>query len=305
MLRITKAVVGVASTAVLALSMAACGDDSNDGGSGGTPTGGASTAASVDSALAAKVPDAIKSDGKIVVGSDASYAPSEFVGDDGKTIEGFDVDLFKAVAAKLGLTAEFTNAKFGEIIAGVDTGKYEVGVSSFTINPERTKDHLMVSYFSAGTQWATKQGNPAGVAPDNACGKKIAVQKDTVQETDDLPKRQQACKDGGKPAITVDSYVGQDQATTSVVSGKDDAMLADSPVIAYAVKKSNGQLQTLGDIYDSAPYGYVAKKADQGFAEAIQGALQQLISDGSYKQILDKWGVAAGAITTPEINPAA
>jgi polar amino acid transport system substrate-binding protein len=304
MLRITKAVVGVASTAVLALSMTACGDDSSDGGSGGAPTGGASTATSVDSALAAKVPDAIKSDGKILVGSDASYAPSEFVGDDGKTIEGFDVDLFKAVAAKLGLTAEFTNAKFGEIIAGVDTGKYEVGVSSFTINAERTKDHLMVSYFSAGTQWATKQGNSAGVDPNSACGKKIAVQKDTVQETDDLPKRQQACKDGGKPAITVDSYVGQDQATTSVVSGKDDAMLADSPVIAYAVKKSNGQLQTLGDIYDSAPYGYVAKKADQGLAEAIQGALQQLISDGSYKQILDKWGVAAGAITTPEINPA-
>jgi polar amino acid transport system substrate-binding protein len=304
MLRITKAVLGVASTAVLAVSMAACGDDSTDGGSGGAPTGGPSTAASVDSTLAAKVPDAIKSDGKIVVGSDASYAPNEFLADDGKTVQGFDVDLFNAVAAKLGLTAEFTNAKFGEIIAGVDTGKYEVGVSSFTINAERTKDHLMVSYFSAGTQWATKQGNSAGVAPDNACGKKIAVQKDTVQETDDLPVRQQACKDAGKPEITVDPYLGQDQATTSVVSGKDDAMLADSPIIAYAVKQSNGQLQTLGDIYDSAPYGYVAKKADQGLAEAIQGALQQLISDGSYKQILDKWGVAAGAITTPEINPA-
>jgi polar amino acid transport system substrate-binding protein len=305
MLRITKAVVGVASTAVLALSMAACGDDSNDSGSGGgTSTGGPSAATSVDAALAGKVPDAVKSDGKIVVGSDASYAPNEFLADDGKTIQGFDVDLFTAVAAKLGLTAEFTNAKFGEIIAGVDTGKYEVGVSSFTINAERTKDHLMVSYFSAGTQWATKQGNSAGVDPNNACGKKIAVQKDTVQETDDLPKRQQACKDAGKPAITVDSYVGQDQATTSVVSGKDDAMLADSPIIAYAVKKSNGQLETLGDIYDSAPYGYVAKKADQGLAEAIQGALQQLISDGSYKQILDRWGVAAGAITTPEINPA-
>jgi polar amino acid transport system substrate-binding protein len=301
MLRITKAVVGVASAVVLAVSMAACGD--SDGSGGDTATGGTSAAPSVDSALAAKVPDAIKSDGKILVGSDASYAPSEFLADDGKTIQGFDVDLFKAVAGKLGLQAEFTNAKFGEIIAAVDTGKYEVGVSSFTINPERTKDHLMISYFSAGTQWAAKKGNPAGVDPSSACGKKIAVQKDTVQETDDLPKRQTACTGAGKPAITVDSYVGQDQATTSVVTGKDDAMLADSPVVAYAVKQSSGQLETLGDIYDSAPYGYVTTKANQGLAEAIQGALQQLISDGTYKQILDKWGVSAGAITTPEINP--
>jgi polar amino acid transport system substrate-binding protein len=298
----TKALAGVAGAALLALSMAACGGDSDDSGSAGTPTGGASATASVDSALAAKVPDSIKSDGKIIVGTDASYAPSEFLGEDGKTVQGFDVDLFNAVVAKLGLKAEYTNAKFGEIIAAVDTGKYEVGVSSFTINAERTKDHLMVSYFSAGTQWATKKGT-SGVAPDNACGKKVAVQKDTVQETDDLPVRQKACKDAGKPAITVDSYVGQDQATTSVVTGKDDAMLADSPVVAYAVKQSNGQLETLGDVYDSAPYGYVITKTNQGLAEAIQGALQLLISDGSYKQILDKWGVAGGAITTPEINP--
>jgi polar amino acid transport system substrate-binding protein len=305
MLRITKAMVGVAGATVLALSMAACGGDSDDSGGGGTATGGPSAAApQVDAALAAKVPDAIKSDGKIVVGTDASYAPNEFLADDGKTIQGFDVDLFNAVAAKLGLTAEFTNAKFGEIIAGVDTGKYEIGVSSFTINAERTKDHLMVSYFSAGTQWATRAGNPAGVDPDDACGKKVAVQKDTVQEIDDLPVRQKACQDAGKPAITVDSYVGQDQATTSVVSGKDDAMLADSPIIAYAIKQSGGQLEALGEVYDSAPYGYVVTKANQGFAEAIQGALQQLISDGGYKQILDKWGVGNGAITTPEINPA-
>ncbi len=302
MLRITKAVVGVASAAVLVVSMAACGGDSDDSG-GGAPTGGPSAAPSVDSALAAKVPDAIKSDGKILVGTDASYAPNEFLANDGKTIQGFDVDLFNAVAGKLGLQAEFTNGKFGEIIAAVDTGKYEIGVSSFTINAERTKDHLMISYFSAGTQWATKAGNPAGVDPNSACGKKVAVQKDTVQETDDLPKRQTDCTGAGKPGITVDSYVAQDQATTSVVTGKDDAMLADSPVVAYAVKQSGGQLATLGDIYDSAPYGYVASKANQGLAEAIQGALQQLISDGSYKQILDKWGVAAGAITSPEINP--
>ncbi|HEV8652977.1 MAG TPA: ABC transporter substrate-binding protein [Actinomycetes bacterium] len=284
----------------LALALAACGSSGTE--SGGTATTAGSTP-SVDQALAAKVPAAIKSDGKILVGTDASYAPSEFLDTDGKTVIGFDVDLFNAVAAKLGLKTEYQSAVFSAIIPGIQSGKYEIGVSSFTINAERKQQANMVSYYSAGTQWATKQANPNGVKPDDACGKKVAVQTDTVQDTEDLPKRQQACKGAGKPAITVDRYQRQDQATASVVSGKDDAMLADSPVVAYAVKQTNGQLELLGDIYDSAPYGYVVKKDQTEFAQALAGAVGALVSDGTYKKVLEKWGVEAGAIDNPAVNP--
>jgi len=285
------------AVAGLAFSLAACGDKKD--GTSGTST----PASSVDAALAAKVPAAIKSDGKILVGTDSTYAPAEFIDTDGKTIVGFDIDLFKAVAAKLGLTAEFQSATFGDIIPGVTQGnKYEIGVSSFTINDERKQQALMISYFNAGTQWAVKKGNPSGIAVDNACGKKVAVQKDTVQ-VDDLNTRSKACTDGGKPAITIEPYPGQDQATAAVASGKDDATLADSPVGAYAVKQSNGALELLGSVYDSAPYGYVVGKDQMAFAEAIRDATKALIADGTYKTILDKWGVAGGAISDPAVNP--
>jgi polar amino acid transport system substrate-binding protein len=284
----------------LALVMAACGDDGGEGG--GTATTAAAPA--VDQALADKVPAAVKSDGKILIGTDSSYAPNEFLDTDGKTVIGFDVDLFNAVAAKLGLTTEWQSAVFDAIIPGIQSGKYEAGVSSFTINDERKKQVNMVSYFNAGTQWGTKAGNPNGVQPDDACGKKVAVQTGTVQDTDDVSsKRQQACKSAGKPAITIDRYQRQDQATAAVVSGKDDAMLADSPVIAYAVKQTNGQLELLGDIYDAAPYGYVVNKDQADFAEALAGAVAALVSDGTYQQILTKWGVEAGAIDNPAVNP--
>src|SRR6266699_1483594 len=249
----------------LALALVACGGNGTKSGGTTTTTGAAS---SVDQALAAKVPAAIKSDGKLLIGTDSTYAPSEFLDTDGKTVIGFDVDLFNAVAAKLGLTTQWTSAKF-----------------------------------NAGTQWGTKKGNPTGIQPDNACGKKVAVQTSTVQDTEDLPKRVNQCKTSGKSAITIDRYQGQDQATASVVSGKDDAMLADSPVVAYAVKQTNGQLELLGNIYDSAPYGYVVKKDQTDFAQALSGAVAALISDGTYKQILSKWGVDAGAITNPAVNP--
>jgi polar amino acid transport system substrate-binding protein len=287
----------LSAVAVLAVAVGLAGcSSSKSGGGGGTPA--ASTA--VDSALAAKVPAAIKSAGTIAIGTDSTYAPSEFLDTDGKTVIGFDVDLFNAVAAKLGLKTDWKTSKFDDIIPGVTSGKYHIGVSSFTINKDRMQQVTMVSYFSAGTQWADKAG--AGIDPDNACGKKVAVQTGTVQ-VDDITARAKKCTDGGKPNITIDQYQAQSDATSAVVSGKDNAMLADSPVCAYAVKQTNGQLELAGKIYDSAPYGYVLPKDQTEFGGAIADAVKQLIADGSYKKILDKWGVTAGAITDATVNP--
>ncbi|PWU50800.1 ABC transporter substrate-binding protein [Micromonospora globispora] len=295
-----RAALGVAGAVALTLSMAACGEKEESA----QPGAGPSVTAAADSALAAKVPDSIKADGVIKVGTDSTYAPAEFLDQDGKTVVGFDVELFNAVAQKLGLKAQYESAPFDSILPGVDSGKYEIGVSSFTINAERLKSVNMVSYYAAGTQWATKQGNPAGVDVENACGKKVAVQTGTVQ-VDDITARSKKCTDAGKPAIKIDQYQAQSDATAAVVSGKDDAMLADSPVGAYAVKQSNGQLALLGDIYESAPYGYAVKKDQQAFAEVLKEAVQAVIADGTYKAALQKWGVEGGAVTTAELNPSA
>jgi len=289
-----RAILGLAATAALTLSLAACGSESDTTSS--TPI----ASASADTSLADKVPAAIKATGKLVIGTDSSYAPSEFLDTDGKTVIGFDVDLFNAVAQKLSLTTEWQSATFDSIIPGVSSGKYTVGVSSFTVNADREKEAAMISYFSAGTQWAAKTG--VTISADDACGKKVAVQTGTVQ-VDDITAKSKACTTGGKAKITIDQYQKQSDATNAVVTGKDDAMLADSPVCAYAVKQTSGQLALVGDIYDSAPYGYVVAKDQTEFANVIQQALQALIADGTYKTVLDKWGVSAGAITTPEVNP--
>lgn len=292
---------GSVLAAALVVALAGCG--SSGGGSATTSTSPtAGSGGGVDSTLAAMVPDDIKSDGKITIGVDATYAPSEFLEPDGKTVTGFDVDLFDAVAAKLGLQTEWIPAPFDNIIPSVQSGKYEIGVSSFTINADREQQVDMVSYFSAGTQWASQTGNPQNVQPDAACGKKVAVQKATVQ-VDDVTAKSKTCTDAGNPQITIDQYQGQDQATAAVVSGKDDAMLADSPVIAYAVQQTNGKLALLGDIYDSAPYGYVIKQGEGDFATAVVGALEALMQDGTYQSVLDKWNVSQGAIDNPAVNP--
>jgi polar amino acid transport system substrate-binding protein len=293
-----RAVLSLVAAAAMTVSLAACGKESGTGT--GSGSGAPAPSSSVDSALAAKVPADIKTAGKLLIGTDSTYAPSEFLDTDGKTVIGFDVDLFNAVAGRLGLKTEWQSATFDAIIPGVGTGKYNVGVSSFTINPVRLKQVTMVSYFSAGTQWAAKVGN--AVNPDDSCGKKIAVQTATVQ-VDDLTARSKKCTAAGKGKITIDQYQKQSDATNAVVTGKDEAMLADSPVCAYAVKQTNGQLALAGAIYDSAPYGYVLPKDQTDFADAISQALKSMIDDGSYKAILAKWGVDAGAISAPAVNP--
>ena len=291
----------LALLAATGVALTACGSGSLEG-SGSTGTGSVASA-SAQEGLNAKLPAKIKTAKKIVVGTDATYAPSEFLAADGKTVQGFDIDLFTAVAQKLGVGVKFIPSSFDSIIAGVDTGKYDVGVSSFTINDKRKAAANMVSYYSAGTQWAVKKGNPTKITPDDACGKNVAVQTGTVQADEDLPVRQEACKSDDKPVIKVQSYQGQDEATAAVASGKADAMLADSPVGAYAVKQSNGALELGGDIYDSAPYGYVVAKDQADFAAAIAEALKALQADGTYTAALTKWGVEQGAITDFAVNP--
>jgi polar amino acid transport system substrate-binding protein len=289
---------GVAAASVAALALSACGSSSLSGEPDTESAPSVSVSENVD--LASKLPESIKSAGVIKIGTDPTYAPNEFLAGDGKTVQGFDVDLFNQVAAKFGVKTEWEPSKFGSIITGVNGKKYDMGISSFTINSDRLKEVDMVSYFNAGTQWATQPGNPKGVDPDNACGKNIAVQTGTVQETDDLPPRQKKC---GSNKINVLSYDSQAQATSAVVTGKADAMLADSPIVAYAVKQSGGKLEPVGDIYDAAPYGYVLPKGETEFGQAIVEALKQLEQDGAYKAALEKWGVDQGAISDFAVNP--
>jgi polar amino acid transport system substrate-binding protein len=296
--------------AVGALALTACTTASETGGGAGTPTGTATAAAfdpstvSEDATLAAQVPAPIKSKGKLVVGSDTSYAPAEFLGgSDNATPMGYDVDLAKAIGAKLGLDVEVQTAEFTGILPALGP-KYDLGISSFTINPERLAAVNFVSYFEAGTAWAVQKGNPKNFSLDDVCGKKIGVQTGTVQEDPDLKTRNQECQDAGKPAIEIVSLKTQTDINTRLVSGALDAMVADSPIIGYAITQTNGAVEKIGEPYDSAVQGIAVAKSDLPLAGLIQKTLQSLMDDGTYLEILKAWGNEDGAISKPEVNPA-
>jgi polar amino acid transport system substrate-binding protein len=274
-----------------------------------TPAAGASSVAPAASSpaaggdLSAMLPAAIKSAGVLNIATDASYAPNEFKDASGKIV-GMDVDLGNAIAAKLGLKANFQDVTFENIIPALGT-KYDLGMSSFTDTKDREAKVDFVTYFSAGESLIVTKGNPKKITgPDlSLCGLTVAVEKGTTEEQE-VPALSKKCTDAGKKGVTALSSDDQNGANLSLQSGRADVGSADSPVAEYAVKQSNGAFEIAGASYEDAPYGIALPKNDGQFAQAIQGALAALIADGTYKQILDTWGVASGAITAPAINGA-
>ncbi|WP_406202998.1 ABC transporter substrate-binding protein [Kitasatospora sp. NBC_01560] len=300
--RFLAAGVAVAS---LSLALTACGSSgSSDGGSSAPNASATVNEVKADEKLAALVPADVKSAGKVVVGTDASYAPNEFKDDNGKIV-GMDVELANAIAAKLGLKADVQDSQFTAIIPGIQSNKFQLGMSSLTDNKEREQTVDLVTYFNAGSAIAVKKGNPDKINADDLCGKKIAVQTGTTQAQEITDTRNPACVKAGKPGIVNDGdkFDLQTDVTNAVVSGRDQAMMADSPVVDYAIKQSGGQLEKLGATYDSAPYGVAVAKGS-ALAPAVQAAVQSLIDDGTYKQILTKWGVEAGALDKSTLNGA-
>jgi polar amino acid transport system substrate-binding protein len=287
------------------LGLAACGDsgDSDSGSSGTSSSGGTSTTATRSADVAAQVPAAIKSKGTLTVAADATYAPNEFIASDGKTVQGTDADLAKAIGAVMGLKTTVRNQTFDSIIPGLEGHKYDMGMSSFTDTKEREQTVDFVTYFSAGTSFFVKaDGGPDIQTLDDLCGKKVALQKGTTQ-ADDAAAQSKKCTADGKSKVTVLVLPDQPAANLALSSGRAEVSMADSPVAAYQVKQSQDQFKLSGEPYGTAPYGIAIPK-DTDLENAVLAAVKQLIDDGTYLAILKKWGVQDGAIADPTINGA-
>lgn len=304
----SRAMTAVCVIALLGVSGCThAGDDSSRTGAGGAASTSSQPNADLldsiqkDAAISKLVPAAIARKGSLAVGTDASYAPDEFIAADGKTITGFGPDYGKAIAQLMGLKVSFSNASFTSLIPGIGS-KYDMAISSFNITQEREKKVTMTSYFASGMVMAVQKGNPKRVPADSLCGFKVAVQTGTTAEQW-AREQSTGCTAAGKKSVGVLPYTLQTDATTNVAGGKADVALAESQVVNYSIKQTNGRLQRIGKTRDIVPCGVVTAKNDQGLSEAVRAATQKLIDDGSMKKILTAWDSQDVMISKSEINP--
>ena len=276
-------------------------------GAGGVSAAFASTTAGAipvppkNPSVVALVPKSMLKKGSITFAEDATYAPDEFVAADGRTIVGMDADLATALSSVMGLKGKIVNATFDTIIPGLQSGKYDVGLSSFTITAQRAKIVNFVSYFQAGEGFYVKSSSNTkinGLA--SLCGLKVSVESGTTEQSD-AQAQNNICKKAGKAGVTVQSYADQNSANLSVSSGRANVGFVDSQVAAYIVKQSNGAFKLAGSAIKVAPYGVAFAKTTT-LDKATQAALKVLVADGVYSKILNKWGLESGAITKPAIS---
>ncbi|MFJ7625397.1 ABC transporter substrate-binding protein [Streptomyces sp. NPDC097595] len=314
--RRTAATTRIAAVGALAVAgtmlLTACGDQTkNNDGDGSTK---ASTGASAGTASPADLlPADIKSKGVIRVGSDIAYPPVEFKDKSGTTA-GIDPDLGDALGKVLGVEFKFENGTFDTLVTGLRAKRYDVAMSAMTDSKERqegidpeTKKKVgegvdFVDYFTAGVSIYTKKGDDQGIKTwSDLCGKKIAVQRNTVSH--DLAKDESKKCAGGKK-IAIEAYDTDLEAQTRIRSGGADAGSSDFPVAAYAVKTSGGgkDFQIVGDQVEAAPYGIAIAKGNDKLTQAIKAAMDEIIKSGEYDKIIAKWGVEAGAVTEAKVN---
>lgn len=297
----TRHVTAIAAlTATVSLGLAACSSSSTTS----EPSASASSSATGGASLTALVPADVAADGKITFGTELGYPPFEYTDTDNKTPIGFDIDLATAAAEALGLTAEFQNAAFDSIIPSVISKRYEAGISSFTVTPEREKQVDFVSYLLSGDAGVVPVGNPKGIAlNETICGTKIGVLKGSTQETATIPALNADCKKAGKPEASVTVIAASDQMPIALQSGRVESLVTDSANAAFIAANSKGKFEVpAGALLNPVTLGILMGK-DTGLAPALQAAVQQLIDNGTYQQLADKYNLSTSVITTSEVNP--
>jgi polar amino acid transport system substrate-binding protein len=262
--------------------------------SGGCMTAQEDTGVPVDrlaEARAALPPDVARR-GSLTGGTDPTFEPMTFM--DGSTFTGLDVDIAEAIAQRLGLTIEWQNVPFGELLDKVQKHEIDFSISSMFDRSQRQEKADFVDYLNAGTSIVVPKGAGDIGGMPGLCGRRVAAQPDTVF-VDMARAQRQAC---GRKGLTV---VLSSSPSADVRDKKADAALNDFPIAALDVKKMPA-LELSGPQIEAIPYGIGVAKDRGTLTKAVQTALYSLINDGTYDALLDKWEVKEGALRTGAVN---
>ncbi len=283
------------ATALVALLVAGCGgtsvpDPASD------PTQQLDTfddVAKVDTA-AALVPQRIAATGKLTVVMNVSSAPTKFFATDNTTIIGLNPDLARALGRVLGLDVTIADVQFDGIIPGLKSGRYDVAISSMAPSAERVAALDMVGYGAWGTSLAVPGGNPGGLRLNTLCGHTVAAQQGSVQHLQRLPELSTACVAAGNPPVQPVVLPDQTTALLQLSSNRVEAVLADTPVLAWAAQQRPGSIELVDEMNRSDVAVATAKNSD--LTPALEAGLAALMATPTYHRIFEKWGMGDSAV---------
>ncbi|MET4359067.1 polar amino acid transport system substrate-binding protein [Bradyrhizobium sp. RT9b] len=234
------------------------------------------------------------------------FPPFEFADASGNLV-GFDIDVLDGIASKMGAQVNWTQSSFAQIIsfAALKTKRADILSSAIGDTPERRTSVNFIDYVYQPYVFYTVRAN-ADQFPnmDVLCGKRVGAIRTSVIETGAVVKwSEENCTKAGKPAIIVVPGENTPQVRLMVKQGFADAGLTGAAIIAYQNKLEEHQYAVIGKPVIKLLTGMAYSKDDSQFGEELKQALGALIADGTYSQLLHKWGLPDDAsIEKPMIN---
>ena len=223
----------------------------------------------------------IRAKGEIVIATDATYPPFEFM-EKGK-LQGFDIDLGNEIGKELGVRVKWTPLPWSSVLGALETGKCDLVMSGMTITKERKEKGYGFSrpYFLSGQAIAKRKGDARIQTLQDLKDKISSVQEDTTGQF--------ALDKLGVPKSQILKFDQLQDGLLNLRNGKSDAVVADLPALQYQLKRSYSELEIQGGVFSYEYLGIASKKGETPLVSALNLALEHIMTDGRYSRIYQTW----------------
>ena len=251
-------------------------------------------------ARAADVPAAVAERGALRIAMTPNYPPLEFRDPASNALQGFDIDLGQAIAAKLGLRVDWQETAFPQMLPALATGRVDAVMSGMSDIAGRHEAASFVDYLRSGPQFFVQQSRADTFRTmASLCGKRVGASRRTT-----FPKDIEAWSDAncGRQPIVVVGTEGSGDARNQLVQRRIDAAVQGNETLPYIMAQQPGQFVPVGEPLSTGLTGIALPKTETGLQQAISGALDALIADGTYQRLLDKWKLSANGVQKATID---
>lgn len=231
--------------------------------------------------------------GSLTYGVAATFAPFEF--QKGGQLTGFDIDMIQALAKKLNGQAKAMNMEFKGLIPALSGGRIDLINSAMYMNAKRAEQVDFIPYLKIGNQVIVQAGNPAKITgrDDSLCGKTISVTLGGIQENQ-ARADDERCKAKGLDGVKVLTFPTAQDSALTLRQGRADATFDSTPGAVVLQTEVPGVYEAVGAEFESdTSIGMATRKGDTAVQGAIKAALEEIVADGTYKQLIEKWKLPA------------
>lgn len=233
--------------------------------------------------------------GAMQIASTLEYAPFAFIDESGRQI-GVNIELAEAIAAKMGVTLDVVRMPFPSMIPGLAADRFHIAWETFTATEERLKQVDFVMFLRAGLVVSVTPDQLESFSGENPlCGKTIGVITGTMADFQ-LDKMGAECAEKGLPALEKKVFLEAKDVLQAGLSGRIDGKLDDATAAGYYEVTSGGKMVVLPTVYEESLLGIAIPKGDSGTATMLEQGLNALIADGTYAQIMEKYGLGTAMI---------